>query len=140
SSTIDGVPGSTTALTSMIQGFNSPAFLVLFTNGTFGYLPTTPPPGTLPAVTTGFPVYGTVTPLSNGWLQLLGNNNVIPHGLTTSTVFVGGVIYPVNGQFYATLTYVGSSIFPEGFAGKSLMYGREVDVATFVLPLTVLTR
>jgi hypothetical protein len=86
-----------------------------------------------------FPVYGTVTPLPNGWLQLIGSNKVIPIGLTTHAVFGGGV-HPVNGQFYATLTYVGSATFPEASAGKSILYGREVDVATFVLPLTVVSR
>jgi hypothetical protein len=106
-------------------------YLVLYHNGTFGYLPSA---GTFVMATTGFPVFGSVAALPGGSLQLSGNVTPFQNGNTRGSQFVTAVLFESKGQFYAYITTVGTSSSPTSTGQVT-----DVDTFLFLTPLSVVS-
>ena len=124
--------------TSDINRLNDPSFLVLYGNGTFSWIPS----GSNPGFGNLFPVYGKVKPLPSGWIQLTSNDDSsppnTPAGTPNLSLYLNGVILPVNGQWYAILNFSRFSVVVNRDAqGNYLSTSTGFQSATFVMGLTV---
>lgn len=134
--TLNGAPTDPSTYINLVKSFNNPSYIILFPDGTFGMIPSDPFGGT---VQTGFPLYGTLSALPDGSLHLVSRNNVFHNGTDTGSSYISGVIFPVNGQFYAVLTYVGVDVSPTTVANRPAT-DTLVGITTFVVPLRVISQ
>jgi hypothetical protein len=132
--TRNGSPQDPQVFVDRINALNNASFLVIFPNGTFGFIAS----GQNPGANTGFPIYGTVAPLSNGYLHLMGNTNSFANGNTMTTTSVSGVLFPYLGRFYVSLIYTEvdtTTITGGGTQTRLIDHG----AGTYVLPLDIMS-
>jgi hypothetical protein len=132
SETASGRPQNPGPTIDKINAFNNPAMIVLFPNATFGFVASNQPAGD----PSGFPVYGTVKALPNGYLQLMGNTNTYPSGSATNTTFVGGVIFPSQGRLYASMTLIVTGAYSFSY-GSSTLLTPYTGMGTYLMPIQV---
>ncbi len=125
--------------TSFIESLNDPSYLVLFGDGTFGWVPSGMNGGFLNTL----PVYGTLHLLPNGALQLTSNVDSVPANTTppTSTiaVYLDGVMVQVAGQWYAVLDFsYYEFVIERDDDGDPIRDDIDFVTVTFVMPLKVL--
>jgi hypothetical protein len=124
--------------TSFIQSLNDPSYIVLFGDGTFGWVPSGSNGGFLNTL----PVYGTVHLLPNGALQLTSNVDSVPAGsappVSSIAVFLDGVMVQAGGRWYAVLDFsYFDYVIERDEDGDPIRTDIDFVTVTFVMPLTV---
>jgi hypothetical protein len=122
--------------TSFIQSLNAPSYIVLFSNGTFGWVPS----GSNGGFLNTFPVYGTTHHLPNGWIQLTSNVDSVPPNTTPPTAtlatYLNGVVLQVSGQSYAVLDFsYYAFVIERDEDGNPIRDDMDFVTVTFVIPL-----